>query len=186
MKIHLFGASGAGVTTLGVALAAALEIPYFDSDNYFWGPSDAPFTVRRPEGERNALLAHDLAQGPNWVVGGSLMGWGPWGEQQLAALDLAVFLWLPPALRLQRLRQREHARYGDVITTDPARAAQTEAFLTWAAGYDDGSCGGSRTLANHTAWLGRFTCPVLALRGNFTVAERQAHVLAEVARLGVR
>ncbi|WP_158022989.1 hypothetical protein, partial [Hymenobacter coccineus] len=28
------------------------------------------------------------------------------------------------------------------------RGAQSEAFLAWAAGYDDGSCGGSRTLAN--------------------------------------
>lgn len=114
-----------------------------------------------------------------------MVGWGAWGEQQLAALDLAVFLWRPPGLRLHRLRPREHARYGDVITTNPTRAAQSEAFLTWAAGYDDGSCGGSRTLANHTAWLGRFACPVLALRGNLTVAERQAHVLAEMSRLGL-
>ncbi|MFD1466714.1 adenylate kinase [Hymenobacter caeli] len=186
MKIHLFGASGAGVTTLGTALGAALGVLYFDSDDYLWGPSEAPFTVRRPEGERNALLAHDLAQGPHWVLGGSLVGWGPWGERQLAVLDLAVFLWLPPALRLHRLKQREHARYGDVIATDPARAAQTHAFLTWAAGYDDGSCGGSRTLANHTAWLGRFACPVLALRGDLTVAGRLAAVLAEVGRLGLR
>lgn len=183
MKIHLFGASGAGVTTLGTALGAASGVPYFDSDDYFWGPSDVPFTVRRPEAARNALLAHDLAQGPRWVLGGSLVGWGPGGEQQLAALDLAVFLWLPLALRLHRLRQREHARYGDVIATDPARAAQYEAFLAWAAGYDDGSCGGSRTLANHTAWLGRFACPVLALRGDLTVAERRAAVLAEVGHL---
>ena len=95
---------------------------------------------------------------PPLVLDGSLVGWGPWGEQQLAALDLAVFLWLPPALRLHRLRQLEHARYSDVITTYPARAARAGAFLPWAAGYDDGSCGGSRTLANHTAWLGRFAC----------------------------
>lgn len=186
MKIHLFGAAGAGVTTLGTSLGNALGVPYFDSDDYFWGPSEVPFTVRRPAAERNALLAHDLARGPRWVLGGSLVGWGPWGEQQLAALDVAVFLWLPPALRLHRLRQREHARYGDVVTTNPTRAAQTDASLTWAAGYDDGSCGGSRTLANHTAWLERFACPVLALRSNFTVAECQARVLGEAARLGLR
>ncbi|WP_082773703.1 hypothetical protein [Hymenobacter sp. PAMC 26628] len=82
----------------------------------------------------------------------------------MAAFDLVVFLWLPPALRLRRLRQREHARYSDVITTNPARTAQTEALLARAAGYDDGSCGGSRTLANHLAWLGHFDCPVLARR----------------------
>ena len=180
MKIHLFGASGAGVTTLGTTL----EAPYFDSDDYFWGPSDEPFAVRRPKDERNALLAHDLTRGPRWVLGGSL-GWGIWGEQPLTTLGLAMFLWLPPALRLHRLRQREHARYGDVTITDPARAAQTEAFLAWAAGYDDGSCGGSRTPANHTAWLGCFACPVLALRGDLTEAKRLNAVLAQVARLGL-
>jgi hypothetical protein len=63
-------------------------------------------------------------------------------------------------------------RYGDVIFANPDRAAQTQAFLTWAAGYDDGSSGGSRTLANHTEWLRRFTCPTLALHGDLTVAQR--------------
>ncbi|GAB3319388.1 hypothetical protein GCM10027299_11850 [Larkinella ripae] len=36
MKLHLFGASGSGVTTLGTALAAQLHLPYVDSDDYFW------------------------------------------------------------------------------------------------------------------------------------------------------
>ena len=180
MKIHLFGASGAGVTTLGTTL----EAPYFDSDDYFWGPSNGPFAVRRPKNECNALLTHDLARGPRWVLSGSL-GWGTWGEQPLTILDLAMFLWLPPALRLRRLRQREHARYGDVTIASPARAAQTKAFLAWATDYDDGFCGGGRTPANHTAWLECLACPVLALRCDLTVTKQLNAVLAQVARLGL-
>ncbi len=88
MKIHLFGTSRAGITTLGTALG----VPYFDGDDYFWGPSDVPFSVRRP----------------------------------------------------------------------------------WAAGYD-APCDGSRTLANRTAWLGRFARPVLALHGDLTVAAQCQH-----------
>lgn len=34
------------------------------------------------------------------------------------------------------------------------------------------SAGGHRTLANHTTWLGQFTCPVLELRGDFSVHYR--------------
>ena len=60
-----------------------------------------------------------------------------------------VFLWLPPALRLQRLAEREQLRYGAAIATDPTQAARTTAFLEWAAGYDDSSTGGTRTIANH-------------------------------------
>lgn len=42
MKIHIFGASGSGVTTLGNALANQLNIPYFDSDHYFGKPPIHP------------------------------------------------------------------------------------------------------------------------------------------------
>jgi len=182
MKLHLFGASGTGVSTLGAALATAQRVPYFDTDDYFWTTSDLPFTQRRPPAERNARLAHALAQHKSWIVGGSIVGWD---EKWLSAFDLVVFLWLPPALRLQRLHQREHARYGHLFGTDPSQAARTQAFLTWAAGYDDSSTGGTRTLANHTRWLAQFTCPVLELRGDLTVAERLAAVRARLQQLGL-
>ncbi|HEX8328555.1 MAG TPA: adenylate kinase [Hymenobacter sp.] len=182
MRLHIFGASGTGVTTLGQALGSTLGVPYFDSDDYFWERSNPPFTVRRPPAERDAALAADLAQPPRWILGGSIVGWGP---QWLRAFDLAVFLWLPPTLRLHRLQQREQERYGDVIFANPERAAQTQAFLAWAAGYDDNTAGGSRTLANHTAWLSQFSCPVLALRGDLTVTQRLGLVQAKLRETGL-
>ena len=175
MKLHLFGAAGAGVTTLGRALSATLGWPYFDTDDYFWLPAKPDFTQRRPPAERNAQLAADLAGQLHSIVGGSL---GGWGDEWFGAFDLAVFLWLPPALRLARLHEREQHRYGAAITTDPAQASRTAAFLTWSAGYDDGSCGGTRTLANHERWLGAFACPVLELRGDLPVAARVTAVVA--------
>jgi adenylate kinase family enzyme len=180
MKLHIFGASGAGATTLGEALSQQLGAPYFDTDAYFWLPTTPPFTQRRPVAERDALLHRDLTPHPSWLLDGSLVSWG---EHWPAIFDLAVFLWLPPSLRLARLQQREHERYGDAIRADPARAAQSQAFLAWAAGYDENSSGG-RTLANHTSWLGRFACPVLELRGDLRVAERVARVQATLRELG--
>lgn len=97
-----------------------------------------------------------------------------------------VFLWLLPALRLARLHQCERAHYGAAIRRDPAWVEQARAFRAWAAGYDDNSCGGTRTLANHTAWLQSFTCPVLELRGDLTVAERINQVQKELRTLGLR
>lgn len=108
-------------------------------------------------------------------MGGSL---GGWGDEWFRAFDRVVFLWLPPALRLTRLRAREQRRHGAVLATDPAQAARTAAFLTWAAGYDDDSCGGTRTLANHERRLPACACPVLELRGNLTVVARVAAVAA--------
>ncbi|WP_426490626.1 hypothetical protein [Hymenobacter sp. 102] len=173
MKIYLFGASGSGVTTLGQALAERLQVPYFDADDFYWAPAEQPFTVKRPLPERNQLLAEALARHPAWVLGGSLVSWG---EQWLHAFDLAVFLWLPPNIRLARLQQREQERYGELLRTDAFRQQQSAAFLDWAATYDTGGTT-SRSLAIHTAWMQQLKCPVLELRGDLTVAERVARVV---------
>ncbi|MGI4832122.1 MAG: hypothetical protein ACRYFK_01540 [Janthinobacterium lividum] len=62
LKLHVVGASGAGVTTLGRALSAALGLPYFDSDDYSWLSDKPDYTRRCPPTERNARLTHALAQ----------------------------------------------------------------------------------------------------------------------------
>ncbi len=56
MKIHIFGASGSGVTTTGNALAEKLNYQYLDSDAYFWESSAVPFTVKRNPEERNSKV----------------------------------------------------------------------------------------------------------------------------------
>ncbi len=38
-KIHVFGASGSGVSTLGKALAVELHLPFFDADDFYWKKS---------------------------------------------------------------------------------------------------------------------------------------------------
>ncbi len=62
MKIHLLGPSGSGTSTLGKALGDRLGRPWFDSDDFFWIPTDPPFTTKRPADERGRLLAATLAE----------------------------------------------------------------------------------------------------------------------------
>ncbi len=84
------------------------------------------------------------------------MGWGA-----DALFDLVVFLYFETAVRIQRLKQREQARFGEA---DPA-------FLEWAAQYDEGPPEG-RSLARHEAWLRKLGCPVVRLLGERPVAEQ--------------
>ncbi len=56
-RIHVTGASGAGVTTLGRALAQHFAVPHADTDDYFWLPTEPPFTERRPVEDRAAADA---------------------------------------------------------------------------------------------------------------------------------
>lgn len=178
MKIHLFGASGAGSTTQGKDLAAKLHIPYFDSDDYFWAPSAIPFTERRPKEERNAMLKAVLEPHDSWIVGGSLVSWGDYWK---TAFDLAVFLYVPHPIRMERLKAREMGRYGEIIRTDPERQRMHDEFMEWAASYDTGNV--RRSLAVHLAWMNELSCPVLTIKGDYTIEERRETIMERIREI---
>lgn len=168
MKINIVGASGSGVTTLGEQLSQKLNIPYFDSDHYYWEPSDPPFTVRRDPVKRNAMLRQDMDYHDDSILGGSFISWG---DEWLTAFDFVVFLWIPPAIRIERLKKRELYRYGEIIYTNAERNKLFNEFIDWASGYDSGIARG-RTLQAHEEWLKKLNCPVLEIRGDNSVENR--------------
>lgn len=174
--IHITGASGSGVSTLGAALAERLGAPQFDVDDFFWMPTDPPFTDKRPIVERLALLEERLV-GDRWVLSGSLVGWG---DQLTRRFDLVVFLYTPADIRMARLRAREIARYGAAIEPGGIMHENSRAFLEWAARYDEPHFAG-RSLAVHERWLAAQSAPVLRLDGTSPTAEQ---VEAVIPRLG--
>ncbi|NIG53378.1 adenylate kinase [Chitinophaga sp. Cy-1792] len=175
MKLHILGASGSGVTTLGNALAHYLDIPYFDSDNYFWLPTVPPFSQRRDAAERNAMISTELAKQDSWVFGGSVVNWG---ENVFPVFDLIVFLWIPAPVRMQRLRAREQQRYGEALETDPVLRKSHDAFMQWAADYDEQTGVANRTFDVHRKWLSEQSVPVLEIAGDVSIEERMDKVLA--------
>ncbi|WP_343717762.1 AAA family ATPase [Inquilinus sp.] len=174
-RIHITGASGSGTTTLGRALAAATGALHLDTDDVYWLPTDPPFQDKRPIPDRLAMLDEALDRADRWVLTGSLISWG---DPLIPRFDLVVFLYIPPALRLARLRTREIERYGAAaLAPGGAMHATHHAFLDWAEAYDVGTRVG-RNLEAHNAWLSRLPCPVLRIEGDTTVEERVRRVLA--------
>lgn len=167
-RIHLFGASGAGVTTLGRALADALGLPHHDTDDYFWLPTNPPYRDRREIPDRLRLMREMFLERDGWVLSGSLDGWG---HALTAWLDVAVFVYAATEVRLRRLRDRETRHFGPgAVAPGGWRHAETEDFIEWAAHYDDATREG-RNLPRHEAWLATLSCPVLRLDGTRPVAE---------------
>lgn len=183
MKLNILGASGSGVTTTGQALAGILNVPYVDSDEYFWELSDPPFTVRRSPAERNFKVKTKLDAHPDWILGGSVY---QWGKDVFPDFDLVVFLWIPPEIRMERLKKREFQRYGNIIYENPERNLQFEQFLAWAADYDVHAGIANRTLQAHENWLSTLSCPVLTLSGDMTISARIDKILEEVQKEGIR
>jgi adenylate kinase family enzyme len=174
VRIHVTGASGAGTTTLGRALARALSCPHFDSDAYYWMPTRPRFRVKRPVEERRALLLGAVAPHASWVLSGSLVSWG---QPVVPLFDLVIYLRVPTGVRLRRLRAREEERQ----SRNPDRSREEferdrEEFLAWAAGYDTGGLD-TRSAARHDAWLRTLACPVTRLEGELSVEECVRHIL---------
>jgi adenylate kinase family enzyme len=161
--IHITGASGSGTSTLGRAVAAAMDHEFIDADDVFWLPTAPPYMQKRSREGRLALLEPRLQAGQRVVVAGSVVSWGSSIED---AFDLIVYLAVPTDVRLVRLRARELARCGVV----------DEAFLDWAAQYDEGGLD-MRSAALHEQWLSRRACNVLRLDGGRPIQELVIAVL---------
>jgi adenylate kinase family enzyme len=175
-SIHIFGASGSGTTTLGRALAEHLNYIHFDTDDYFWSPTDPPFTQKRETTLRQQHLMDDLTAHESWVLSGSLCGWG---NVAIPSFDLVTYLWVPCVIRLERLRQREHERYGERITASGNMYEQSQAFLDWVASYDEGGLD-MRSRQRHEKWLGTLPCPIICIEGEYTIEEQLDVLMMEI------
>ena len=74
--IHIFGASGAGTSTLGKKICDELGYFFMDTDDYFWEPTDPNYTVKRSFEERLRLMKEDIEKHDQIVISGSLVDWG--------------------------------------------------------------------------------------------------------------
>ena len=168
-RIHVLGASGSGTTSLAIEIAARYGHRHLDTDDFFWLPTDPPYRETRPSGERLAALRRACRESRSWVLSGSLCGWG---DPLISQFELVVFLAVPTALRLARLRAREILRYGaEAIAPGGALHEAHREFLEWAGRYDTGGPD-MRSRAMHEAWLAALPCPVVRLEGDLPVAEQ--------------
>lgn len=180
LRIYITGASCAGVTTLGQNLATLLGLRQVDVDDFFWMPTNPPFTTKRPVGERVSLIQQKLGD-EDWVLTGSCIGWG---DALITHADLIVFVVTATPVRLERLAAREQERFGDRIAPGGDMHEIHVAFREWASEYDNPNFSG-RNRAWHEAWISAQTAPVLRIDG-MNSAEKMAadviHALSQVSQ----
>ncbi|MBC9914841.1 hypothetical protein [Chitinophaga varians] len=182
MKIIIFGASGAGTSTLAKTFARENGYEHLEADNYYWLKTERPYETRRDPAERNRLFLEDLHSHDKVVVAGSIFKWDP---VLFESFDFAVFLWLPPDIRMQRLILREKQRYGSLLESDPWLKQHNADFLAWASRYDEPGFP-SRSLTLHKDWIGQLKIPVLEIKGDFPLAERLQRMQEKLAGIKCR
>jgi hypothetical protein len=177
LRIYITGASCAGVTTLGQNLSTLLGVRQVDVDDFFWMPTNPPFTTKQPVSERVSLIREELGD-EDWVLTGSCIGWG---DGLIAHADLIVFVVTATPVRLERLAAREKARFGDRIAPGGDMHGIHVAFREWASQYDNPDFSG-RNRAWHEAWISEQTSPVLRMDGVNSAENMAAAVIHAVSQ----
>ena len=175
-RIHLFGASGSGTTTLGAALASRLGISHQDTDNYYWVRTDPPFTRKHEPQDRIERIRRDRSDSDGWVLSGSLCSWGGELIENCTAI---VFVHLDQAVRMERLLRREKERYGSRIDPGGDLHEQHREFMAWAESYDTAKAP-TRSLALHEEWMAGLGRPVLHVQSDLPVPYLVAAICAHI------
>lgn len=159
--IHIFGASGAGTSTLGRKICDEFGYRFMDTDDYFWLPTDPAYTEKRPREERIEMMNRDIDEAENVVISGSLIGWG---DILISRFTLAIRVETNADIRAVRLHLREKEKFGDRIEPGGDMYRQHLEFLEWAKAYDTGGLD-MRSKAHHDQWQQLLTCPLVCLDG---------------------
>lgn len=173
MKILIYGASGVGKTSLARTLARNLNCFHLDLDEYYWKKTDIPFQDKVPVEIRNRNVIYDFARKDRVVLSGSPMGWD---DFWFSAFDIAFLLIIPHKVRMERLRKREVERYGSTLISNPNIMEQSNAFLQWAAGYDDPFFEDTNCEL-HKAWANSMQCDVIEIEGELSMEKLEEIVI---------
>ncbi len=171
--IHIFGASGSGTTTFGKKICEELGYILMDADNYFWIPTEPPFTHKRPKKERIELMKNDINKSENVVISGSLTDWG---DELIPYFTLAIRIEMKQSIRIERLVNREKERYGSRIELGGDMYQQHIDFVEWAKSYDNGGMD-IRSKAMHDELQKSFSCEILYLDGEHKLEDNFKKVL---------
>ena len=163
--IHIYGASGAGTSTIGKYISDKLGYFFMDTDDYFWEPADTPYTVKRSIPDRITSMRNDIAKHDKAVISGSLVDWG---DELIPLFTLAVRVETDAAIRIARLKKRGRESFGNRIDIGGDMFENHKEFIAWAASYDNGGLD-MRSRAKHDDWQKQLQCRLVLLDGSLPV-----------------
>lgn len=133
MKVLISGGPGSGCTSTAKILGELLGIAVFDSDTFFFKPTNPSYLEQYSPEERKQLLVARLNQSTDWIISGSIATWG----LEFSGVDYGFFMDTPVAERLRRLEHRERERFGNRIDAGGDMHTENCEFMEWAADYEE-------------------------------------------------
>lgn len=163
--IVICGLNGCGKSTLGSAVAKALDCRRMDVEDYYFLPSPIPYSVSRTKEEVRLLMLNDIQAEPRFVLASVR---ADWGEEINSHYALAVVLSAPKETRLRRIQNREIEKFQSRVLPNGDMYEQQRRFSEMAA---------SRTEEMVEESLAPIACSVLRLDAEASVEENTRAIL---------
>lgn len=151
--IIVFGPNGSGKTTLGRELARILNYKHMDIEDYYFEPSEIPYTAERSRKDCLNLMLADIEKYRSFVMTAVT---GDFGDTIPLLYKLGVFISAPPELRLERVKRRAYEQHGERVRKGGDMYDSQQRFFDFVA---------KRPLSKIKQWVKTLTCPVIRIDG---------------------
>lgn len=151
--ICVCGLNGCGKTTFAGALAEELNFKHMDIEDYYFVPSEIPYSVSRNREEVEQLLLSDMQNNPRFVfsaVDGNII------SEISSKYNLVIYFYAPLDVRMERIKKRAFDKFGHRILFGGDMYEQEQNFFKFVSKRDTSSV---------EAWLETVSCPVIRLNG---------------------
>ena len=161
MGVIICGMNGSGKSTLGRALAESLGWRFIDNEDLYFPKDDPnhPYTAERTQDEVERLLLEEVRQDDQFVFAAVR---GNYGEAVLPYYKAAVLVEVPREVRLQRVWERSHRKFGERMLPGGDLYESEKRFYDLVA---------ARPEDYATRWLDTVDIPVLRVDGTRPVGE---------------
>lgn len=178
MNIEITGASGAGKTYLGKALAEKLNCNFVDTDDilWVWDENVQPYTIAVDEKIACQKLKEELENHKNTVASGMFY---PWSEDLISYFRLLIVLDTNKEIRRKRIIKREEEMYGERFKKNGDMYDQFTNYLNWSMNYDTSSDELGSKFATDK-WERKFSCDVLHIDGSLDLEEKIKIILNKI------
>lgn len=164
MGVIICGMNGSGKSTLGCALAESLGWRFIDNEDLYFPKADLahPFAVERTQDEVERLLLEEVRRDERFVFAAVR---GNYGVAVLPYYKAAVLVEVPREIRLQRVWERSHRRFGERMLPGGDLYESEKRFYDLIA---------ARPEDYAERWLNAVEIPVLRVDGTRPVGENVA------------
>ena len=161
MGLIICGMNGSGKSTLGRALAEALGGRFIDNEDLYFPKVDPdhPFAAQRTQDEVEQLLLAEVRRDDHFVFAAVR---GNYGEAVLPYYKAAVLVEVPRDIRLQRVKARSYAKFGERMLHGGDLYESEKRFFDMVA---------ARSEDYAERWLSGLEIPLLRVDGTRPVGE---------------